>query len=857
MSLVSRWKTYLVPAIVLALAVAGSLAVARGIARQDRPTGLRLNDLEYFETRGLNVLVFSNQYNGMFFDEKTAGVEIIQHGVRLATGGAVRLSPTPEQWDQIPKVIERKVDKAANTITCLLRYDGFDFDSRLVVSPEGAGFRVAVYVDKPVPEKLEGRAGLNLEFLPSKFFERTYLVDGRPGIFPRHPIGPTETKPADTKIPQFEGYNTFEDRGLNEYVEPKPFAVGQTLVLAPEDPERRVTIKALMGEAQLYDGRNLAQNGWFVVRSVLAAKATGKVAEWLVTPNIIPNWTRTPVIGFSQAGYHPSQKKVAVIELDPNDTPLATASLFEVTADGTPVEKLKAKVQPWGRYLRYNYVTADFSPVHQPGLYYIQYGTEKTETFPIGPDVYDTIWHATADIWFPVQMDHMMVNEAYRVWHGLPHMDDALQAPLNIQHFDNYRMGASTETRFKPLERIPGLAVGGWFDAGDFDFEAPAHASTIQSLVDTWETFKPMRDQTFVDQATRFVDIHRPDGKPDLLQQIEHGVLQVAAHYRAYGRLARGMTDSVLYRYHHLGDASTQTDNLLYDPSLKPYQVEGNRSGTPDDRWVFTIRMPSNNYAGIGALSAASRALKGFNDRLADECLAMAKKAYAEERKMAADNPPAGMDARFGPGAEMAALFQLIKATGKQQYIDRFAELLWPSLEQPGGRSLLLAVRALPYLGPGAAEKLRPFVEKHRAEAEDLLKQNPYGVPIATGGWAGSGGVMAWATTNYHLHKAYPDLIDKEMVYRGLYFLFGTHPATNTSLVAAVGTKSKRLAYGNNRADFSFIPGVVVPGVLILKPDYPEQMDDWPFLWGENKGTIGGASQYLFLAHAVNDLVKH
>ena len=30
---------------------------------------LRVNDREYFETRGLNVLVFSSQYNGLFFDE--------------------------------------------------------------------------------------------------------------------------------------------------------------------------------------------------------------------------------------------------------------------------------------------------------------------------------------------------------------------------------------------------------------------------------------------------------------------------------------------------------------------------------------------------------------------------------------------------------------------------------------------------------------------------------------------------------------------------------------------------------------------------------------------------------------------
>jgi endoglucanase len=846
-------KTHAAVRVAPALAIACWLASAGAFAQEN---ALRLNDREYFETRGLNVLVFSNQYNGVFFDEKTAGVEIIQHGVRLATGGAVRLKPAPEQWDQIPKVIDRKVDKAANTIACVLRYEDFDFDSRLVVTSEGAGFRVAVYLDKPVPEKLEGRAGLNIEFLPSKYFERTYLVDGKPGIFARYPSGPTQVKPAATQIRQFEGYSTFDDRGRNEYVEPDPVAVGKTFVLAPEDPERRVTIQAVSGQLQLLDGRNVAQNGWFVVRSLLPVKATGKVAEWLVRPNVIPNWTRTPVIGFSQVGYHPAQTKVAVIELDPNDTALEIASLFEVVADGSPVERLKAKVQPWGAYLRYKYATADFSAVDRTGLYYIQYGSQKTETFPIGPNVYDTVWHPTSDVWFPVQMDHMLVNEAYRVWHGLPHMDDALQAPLSFQHFDGYRMGASTETKYKPLERIPGLAVGGWFDAGDFDIQDGSHAGTIMSFVDTWEAFEPLRDQTLIDQAGRFVDIHRPDGKPDILQQIEHGALQMAAQYRALGRAVRGIVDSQLYRYHHLGDASTQTDNLIFDPSLKPYQVDGNRSGTPDDRWVFTERTPSTNYAGIGSLAAASRALRGFNDALADDCLALAKKAYANERQAVVTTPPTGFEATFGQGAEMTAVLQLLITTKEQQYRDRFNELIWPALDRPGGWSLLTAVRALPYLEPGAAEKLRPYVVKYKAEVDGLFKANPYGVPIGTRGWAGSGQVVSWATTNYYLHKAYPDLIDAESVFRGLNFLFGTHPASNVSFVATVGTRSKRLAYGNNRADFTFIPGVVVPGVLVLKPDYPENMDDWPFLWGENEGTIGGASQYVFLTHAVNDLLK-
>lgn len=43
---------------------------------------LVLNDSGYFEKPGVNVMIFSSQYNGMFFDEKTDGIELIHHVVR-------------------------------------------------------------------------------------------------------------------------------------------------------------------------------------------------------------------------------------------------------------------------------------------------------------------------------------------------------------------------------------------------------------------------------------------------------------------------------------------------------------------------------------------------------------------------------------------------------------------------------------------------------------------------------------------------------------------------------------------------------------------------------------------------------
>lgn len=84
---------------------------------------LQLNDREYFERRGVNVLVFSNSFNGGFNDEKNSGIEIIHHGVRTIQGGAVRLNNTPEQWDLVPTMTSRKVDRENGSIEVAMRYN--------------------------------------------------------------------------------------------------------------------------------------------------------------------------------------------------------------------------------------------------------------------------------------------------------------------------------------------------------------------------------------------------------------------------------------------------------------------------------------------------------------------------------------------------------------------------------------------------------------------------------------------------------------------------------------------------------------------------------------------------------------
>ena len=83
----------------------------------------------------------------------------------------------------------------------------------------------------------------------------------------------------------------------------------------------------------------------------------------------------------------------------------------------------------WGPYYKYNYVKFDFTAVREPGVYYIQYGQTRTGDFLIDEHVYDKITDATTDVWVPIHMDHMMVREGYRIWHGEPFKEGYLQAP--------------------------------------------------------------------------------------------------------------------------------------------------------------------------------------------------------------------------------------------------------------------------------------------------------------------------------------------------------------------------------------------------------------------------------------------
>lgn len=787
---------------------------------------LMLNDSSYFETRGLNYFVFSNKYDAMFDDSKISAVEIIHHGLRTATNGDVRLNPTPGQWDKLPVFINRTVDKVTKRIDVSLEYPQYAFAYTLTGEARDGGFYLSISTDKALPDSLVGVAGLNMEFFPPVFFGHSYLMDGKPGLFP--------TSAADIMTV------------INGIVEPTPMAVGTVIEIAPDAPSKHITIRTTLPDSKLmlFDGRDKQQNGTFIVRTLLPAGKTGKITEWFIQAETDTRWLRTPTISYSQVGYHPAQQKMAVIELDKNDKPLSDITLYKVNADGSLTAALSGKPVTWGMYTRYNYLQFDFSQVEEPGIYKLVYGDQASGPFPIDANVYQRAWYPTLDVFMPVQMDHMFVREAYRVWHDAAHLDDARQAPVNYSHWDGWSQGASTDNRFKPGQHIPGLNVGGWFDAGDFDIQTPSQQQTVQSLADIWEEFAPAHDETTVDQQAHYTEIHLPDGKPDVLQQIEHGVLQLAAQVNAIGYAIPGINESHLYQYRHLGDAVTKTDGT---------------AGNADDRMAFTNRTPALNYGTAAALAASARVLPALNPSLASEALRIAEFIWKDEhnRKAGKEEESPTPFNRFQQltASECHAAFELWRATGNAMYKARVDELL-PELTKQFNRNAALIVRLTPFMGDALKQQVKPQIEAYIAQQTKLETLNPFGIGISLNSWAGNAMILRNGIINYQILKLFPELGSPELVFRNLNYIYGCHPYHNRSFVSGVGAQPKRVAYGNNRADHSFIPGGIVPGIRLLKPDFPENRDDYQFHWSENEYVIPLAPDYIYLVHAVNRLLE-
>jgi hypothetical protein len=165
-------------------------------------------------------------------------------------------------------------------------------------------------------------------------------------------------------------------------------------------------------------------------------------------------------------------------------------------------------------------------------------------------------------------------------------------------------------------------------------------------------------------------------------------------------------------------------------------------------------------------------------------------------------------------------------------------------------------VRALPYLDASYKEKFRSALVAWLPQLNRELEATPFGVPPTRRDWGGAEQVANFGAEMYFLHEAFPDLVGPDYTLRAANYLLGTHPVSSESYIAGIGTVSRQHTYSNNRGDNSYIPGAMIPGYVVIKPDFPECITGFGMLWFEHETTVSAASSWVLEAAAAEAIVR-
>jgi endoglucanase len=797
---------------------------------------LCLGDIEikpegYFETPGFAFLVYHNDY----LVGKRGGLQMFLHGTRVMDAGEVVCSTGlgPLLDFTAKEVGERTVDTNNRSSTIRGKIIPVEIDYSLKCHTDGKSIFLTVELDKSLDWTKIANFMLKFEIYPNEYKGKTYRGEDSLDHFPDRFMG-------------------------KEMLIPKAMRIQ----IAPEDNLRSFTIEAEENcILSLIDSRGRANHAGYTVFVTLNHRSSSKRFAVKITPLIDPNWRRNPVIQVSQLGYRPTQRKQAVLEMDPRITPIEKMILSRLAEDGEKIIVKETQPKRWGELFDFTYYTFDFTEIKEPGQYFVRYKNQEAGPILIHPDVYKEAWHPTMDVFFPVQMCHVEVWKGEQIWHGACHLDDGIQAPPNTEHFDSYRQKAETETPFKANDHIPGLDWGGWHDAADFDLPFGSIAWTVLWMALAHEEFGAPRDRTTINRNLRRVDLFRPDRKDDMLQQIAFGMEFLLALYRSTGHVSPGIIENKILDYIVVGDPVNITDGLIYDPDLKADEKKDGRSGKFDDRWVFTNRNTGGQYQFAQVSAIASRVLGGFDDNLAAQCLKAAEDVWAYEQS----HDPVRYGVSYQPQEdeyhswELTAAAELYLTTGKAVYKDRLLALV-PSVKDMSGLDFwqvsgFTLVRALSEVEDSTytaiiTEKLKD-VKKYM---EEEFSKSPYRVYFNFKIWGNNWDILDLGARSYFFIKHFPEIIDEECLCSALNYNFGHHPASNHSYVSGIGVNSATVGYGFNRSEWTYIPGGVVSGASFIRPKFIEYRSNaWD--WYETEYVIWGSAAYVFDVLAVDFLL--
>jgi len=805
-------------------------------------TKLKLTDTEYLDSPCLSVLAFHNSYPV----GKQGGIEIIQHDRRIATNGNVHVSLVTKSssnednivTEPIPEITnpERVLDRQNDIIKIPFEDEEHKLQYQLSIKPlEDNNFSINLSFNESIDLSVLDEAYFEIELYPEYYKGKSYISDKNSGVFP---FILTSSPP-----------------NLKDKADETPLAIGKQLVIAQESPEYKIIFESGNKPIELIDKRDTQAREWFAIRVQADLTKKDKAIELVIKPNCVENWQREPVIAYSQVGYHPQQAKKAIIELDQRFDQLEKARLIKLQDSGQEKVILDKQPEKWGNYYRYTYGIFDFSNVTDDGVYMIEYHGQRTGPFKINRNVYKQgVWQPSLVTFLPVQMCHMRVKDRNRLWHGLCHMDDGLQAPAPLEFYDGYDQGEETETKYEPNTTIPGMNQGGWHDAGDDDVNTGSSGRTTYHLALTYDEFQPEVDQTTIDFANNNVIIHQPDGIPDMLQQIEHGVDFLLAQYRASDHSFVGMISKDWETYLQEGQWGHMTDNFFYNPNMPEDSVCGKYSGKFDDRYIFTNKDSRREYEVITFLAASSRVLQEQAPEKARECRSVAEKIWQYEENHEPVFYPSVGTARDLLEQRTNAAVELYLLTEDQKYLDEIVDSKNKVIDKIDKTGWTISRVIDDISDSGFKRAFEKSLKKYQKDLNNKLESNPFGVFQDAHVW-GMGWDILWNMyTYYYLVEQYPEIFDPQPLESAVNYVLGAHASSNISFVSGVGSHEPIPAFGMNRSDYSYTPGGLFSGINQIRPDFPELKSDHPYLWQQSEYIVFGATPFIFAVNAVDHL---
>ena len=171
-----------------------------------------------------------------------------------------------------------------------------------------------------------------------------------------------------------------------------------------------------------------------------------------------------------------------------------------------------------------------------------------------------------------------------------------------------------------------------------------------------------------------------------------------------------------------------------------------------DDSDIRTFVEVSLSLAGFDTIEAAD----------GEEALAQAVATFADENGREPDTYRHG-NTTGGPlpMERFLAAAELLRATGDTQYA-MAVEQAFDEATPFFGAIAPSAIAIRPMMNSAYDQRLRAAAAAWTQDMKAARKDNPFGVEITRGGWAGSGSIIGQANTADAIHGVWPDLVSKQ-----------------------------------------------------------------------------------------------